>query len=151
VDGEEPRAVRPQQIAIPHFFNWCARLQLVFAASIGGANPVSGLIADSNGNLYGTTQNGGASGRGVVFKLTTGGIKVVLYAFTGGDDGADPTYGSLIADSAAISMARQVGAATRDVPAGSDAAWCSSSRRAGPRRCSTPSAGCLAAATGVIP
>ena len=34
-----------------------------------GAGPVAGLIADSAGNLYGTTRFGGASNSGVVFKL----------------------------------------------------------------------------------
>jgi uncharacterized repeat protein (TIGR03803 family) len=35
-----------------------------------GAFPVAGLIADFAGNLYGTTQSGGAAGKGVVFKLS---------------------------------------------------------------------------------
>jgi len=35
-----------------------------------GANPFAGLIADSAGNLYGTTAAGGPSGNGVVFELT---------------------------------------------------------------------------------
>ncbi len=35
----------------------------------GGAEPVAGLVADSAGNLYGTTLGGGASGAGTVFKL----------------------------------------------------------------------------------
>jgi uncharacterized repeat protein (TIGR03803 family) len=39
-----------------------------------GAGPVAGLIADSFGNLYGTTLGGGASGKGVVFKLTGAGF-----------------------------------------------------------------------------
>ena len=35
-----------------------------------GVRPVAGLIADRAGNLYGTRVNGGASGKGVVFKLS---------------------------------------------------------------------------------
>jgi hypothetical protein len=35
-----------------------------------GANPVGGLIGDSADNLYGTTQDGGASGIGLVFEIT---------------------------------------------------------------------------------
>ncbi|MGH9208408.1 MAG: choice-of-anchor tandem repeat GloVer-containing protein, partial [Acidimicrobiales bacterium] len=68
---------------------------------IDGANPYAGLIADSSGNLYGTTYGGGASQNGVVFKLTPGGTETVLYSFcslTGCSDGAAPQAG-LIADS----------------------------------------------------
>jgi len=75
-----------------------------------GANPLGGLIADSSGNLYGTTTGGGAPGCsffniafgcGVVFKLSPSGTETVLHTFTGSDggsDGAIPTAG-LIADS----------------------------------------------------
>ncbi len=64
-----------------------------------GALPDSGLIADSSGNLYGTTVEGGASGQGTVFKLSPGGIETVLHSFTGfPSDGAYPEAG-LIADS----------------------------------------------------
>src|ERR1700756_5147427 len=62
-----------------------------------GAQPIAGLIADGNGNLYGTTAKGGASGNGVVFKLAPGGTYTVLYSFTGGSDGRFPQAG-LIAD-----------------------------------------------------
>ncbi|MGH6846196.1 MAG: choice-of-anchor tandem repeat GloVer-containing protein, partial [Methylocella sp.] len=73
-----------------------------FTGSSDGAFP-GGLIADSSGNLYGTTGGGGASGCGGfgcggVFKLSPGGSETVLYSFTGGIDGGGPTAG-LIADS----------------------------------------------------
>src|SRR5262249_39429257 len=56
------------------------------------------LIADSSGNLYGTTRVGGASNNGVVFQLSPDGTYTVLYSFAGGSDGAQPLAG-LIADS----------------------------------------------------
>jgi uncharacterized repeat protein (TIGR03803 family) len=105
-----------------------------------GLGPQAGLIADSTGNLYGTTHDGGGSGCGVVFKVSPGGTETVLYSFTGASDGAGPSAGP-IADVPAISMARQ-GMATRR-----DRAWCSRSHRAGPRRCCTP----LRAATELVP
>ena len=55
-----------------------------FTGGSDGAGPLAGLIADSSGNLYGTTVFGGASGQcGVVFKLSPGGTETVLYSFTG--------------------------------------------------------------------
>src|SRR5262249_60574688 len=50
-----------------------------------GARPQAGLIADSDGNLYGTTQGGGATENGVVFKLAPDGTYTVLYSFTSKD------------------------------------------------------------------
>jgi len=44
-----------------------------------GAEPAAGLIADSSGNPLGTTTFGGASGNGVVFKLTPSGTFTLLY------------------------------------------------------------------------
>ena len=69
-----------------------------------GANPVGGLTMDRAGNLYGTTQYGGADGWGMVFKLVqTGGAWIMhpLYSFPsiylqGGNDGAEPTAGVTI-------------------------------------------------------
>ena len=64
-----------------------------------GVTPGFGrLIGDSAGNLYGTTQAGGASGAGIVYKLDKTG-ETVLYSFTGGADGGEPDEG-LIRDSA---------------------------------------------------
>jgi uncharacterized repeat protein (TIGR03803 family) len=40
-------------------------------ASIDGASPAASLFADGGGNLYGTAQDGGAGGAGVVFRIGT--------------------------------------------------------------------------------
>jgi uncharacterized repeat protein (TIGR03803 family) len=66
-----------------------------------GAYPMSSLTLNRGGKaLFGTTPYGGSSNAGVVFSLT---IKTstytVLYNFTGGSDGADPT-GALALDAA---------------------------------------------------
>jgi uncharacterized repeat protein (TIGR03803 family) len=55
-----------------------------------GETPYAGLIQGSDGNLYGTTYFGGASGFGTVFKVTLSGIETVLYSFAGGSDGQHP-------------------------------------------------------------
>jgi uncharacterized repeat protein (TIGR03803 family) len=76
-----------------------------FTGGTDGANPGSGLVRDTGGNLYGTTLGGGGSGCssgagcGTVFKITSAGNEEVLYSFTGNDDGATPSA-SLILDAA---------------------------------------------------
>ncbi|MGB7438829.1 MAG: choice-of-anchor tandem repeat GloVer-containing protein [Candidatus Acidiferrum sp.] len=71
-----------------------------FTGGSDGGYPLSGVISDSGGNLYGTTQGGGASAAGVVFKLDTSGHETVLYSFTGGVDGGYPLWVTLARDSA---------------------------------------------------
>jgi uncharacterized repeat protein (TIGR03803 family) len=70
-----------------------------FTGGTDGAYPNANLVRDKNGNLYGTTQNGGdlscmigttLIGCGVVFKVNTAGHVTVQYAFTDGTDGAWP-------------------------------------------------------------
>jgi uncharacterized repeat protein (TIGR03803 family) len=66
-----------------------------------GAYPQARLLAGSDGYLYGTTFEGGTygfansatNGFGAVFKLSTSGALTSLYAFTGGNDGANPEAG----------------------------------------------------------
>ncbi len=71
-----------------------------------GTIPVGGVIADSNGYLYGTTSLGGESGSGVVFQLSSSGTEYkVLYSFCSRDlcfDGGSPLPG-LVADPAGLS------------------------------------------------
>ena len=54
-----------------------------------GANPCSGLILGSDGNLYGTTSQGGLGGDGTVFQITTNGILNTLVWFNW-SNGANP-------------------------------------------------------------
>ncbi|HLW89080.1 MAG TPA: choice-of-anchor tandem repeat GloVer-containing protein [Terriglobales bacterium] len=70
-----------------------------FTGGTDGANPWSGLLRDASGNLYGTTEAGGAFGFGTVFKIGPSGRKTILYNFAGGTDGAYP-FGALITDGA---------------------------------------------------
>lgn len=55
-----------------------------------GSGPYAGVILDSAGNLYGTTEFGGTAGSGVVFKVSPSGEGTVLYSFAGGTDGKTP-------------------------------------------------------------
>ncbi|HEY2532519.1 MAG TPA: choice-of-anchor tandem repeat GloVer-containing protein [Xanthobacteraceae bacterium] len=64
-----------------------------FAGGSDGENPYAGVIQGGDGNFYGTTYNGGASGHGTVFKITPSGVETVLYSFAGGNDGANPEAG----------------------------------------------------------
>jgi uncharacterized repeat protein (TIGR03803 family) len=54
-----------------------------------GANPYAALL-DINGELYGTTDGGGANSAGTVFTITTSGKETVLYSFKGPPDGQQP-------------------------------------------------------------
>jgi uncharacterized repeat protein (TIGR03803 family) len=64
-----------------------------FQGGTDGEIPLAGLIADSAGNLYGTTFMGGAHGAGTVFEVSPTGQETVLYSFKAGNDGANPEAG----------------------------------------------------------
>jgi uncharacterized repeat protein (TIGR03803 family) len=53
----------------------------------------AGLALDTKGNLYGTTQLGGAHDEGTVFKLTPTGKETILHSFGEGKDGTTPLAG----------------------------------------------------------
>jgi uncharacterized repeat protein (TIGR03803 family) len=57
-----------------------------------GSNPEAGLVQGSDGNFYGTTTYGGASGWGVVFRLTASGNNQTLYSFPGRSGGQAAGY-----------------------------------------------------------
>ena len=68
-----------------------------FNGGVDGSTPVGGLVRDSKGNLYGTTPYGGTLNQGTIFEVSATGVKKLLYAFSGGVDGAYPV-GTLIRD-----------------------------------------------------
>jgi uncharacterized repeat protein (TIGR03803 family) len=64
-----------------------------------GANPSAGVTFDSNGNMFGTTSNGGAYGFGIIWEITALGVYKDLHDFGGkitnangkpGPDGQNP-------------------------------------------------------------
>lgn len=77
-----------------------------FGGTSDGATPYAGLVRDAAGNLYGTAQYAGLPGGcmfgygcGVIFKIDAAGNQMVLYSFTGGPDGGNPSAG-LVRDKA---------------------------------------------------
>ena len=88
-----------------------------FAGGSDGIFPQAGLVADKNGNLYGTTLLGGGgtgcsdgtSGCGTLFELSPDGRETVLYAFSGGSDGAFPMAGLLLDKAGNLYGTTQIG------------------------------------------
>lgn len=82
---------------------WTYQSVYAFRGGADGASPSARLTIDQAGNLYGTTNSGGASGRGTVFRIAPSGPtawqKTILYSFRGGSDGANP-LGHLVRDAA---------------------------------------------------
>lgn len=64
-----------------------------FQGGTDGWLPRSNLVSDGAGNLYGTTEGGGAKGFGTVFEVTPGGSETILYSFQAGSDGELPLAG----------------------------------------------------------
>jgi uncharacterized repeat protein (TIGR03803 family) len=81
---------------------WTVSILHVFRGA-DGQHPAAGLVLDKAGNLYGTTDEGGASGLGVVFKLKPNPdgtwTESVLHSFAGGAGGNQPAAG-LVFDTA---------------------------------------------------
>ncbi len=66
-----------------------------FAGSTFGYVPFAGLVQARDGNFYGTATQGGSSGYGTVFRVTTNGAISLLHAFSDNTEGAIP-YSPLI-------------------------------------------------------
>lgn len=94
-----------------------------FTGGNDGALPAGGLTLDSAGALYGTALLGGGGGTGchgstcgVVYKLTPSNgnwIQSVLYTFTGGSDGGQPSGGVIFDTAGNLYGTAQTGGAYR--------------------------------------
>jgi uncharacterized repeat protein (TIGR03803 family) len=61
-----------------------------------GLYPVAALVQGSDGTLYGTTDYGGVSGDGTVFKVTLQGQETILHSFSNSPDGRLAAYSVVI-------------------------------------------------------
>ena len=95
-----------------------------FSGANDGAYPLSGVMFDNAGNLYGTTSYGGASRLGTVYELSptqSGWSETILYSFTNSDTGGGS--GGLIMDARGdlFGITGEVGAAYELTP--QDGSW----------------------------
>jgi uncharacterized repeat protein (TIGR03803 family) len=65
-------------------YSFCAELGHCL---VTGSIPDGGVTLGTDGNFYGTTQDGGTNGDGTVFKITPGGTLTTLWNFTEGTKG----------------------------------------------------------------
>ncbi len=63
-------------------YSFCAKTNCT-----DGNYPLAGLVQSTDGRLYGTTDAGGASNYGTVFRITTSGALTTLHSFAGTDGG----------------------------------------------------------------
>lgn len=66
---------------------WVENVIYSFTGESDGIGPIGGLTLDSEGNLYGTTDSGGAGNFGTVYELSLSGsswTETTLHAFSGG-------------------------------------------------------------------
>ena len=79
---------------------WDERVIYSFQNGSDGNSPISNLVHDAAGNLYGTTSEGGL-GSGTIFKLTPSGggqwTESVVHAFAGSPDGGF-SYNGMVVD-----------------------------------------------------
>lgn len=66
------------------------RTLATFEGTIGG-QPEAGLVADANGNLFGTTTSGGENGYGEVFEIVGSGFVTGVESSSAGVDADDPS------------------------------------------------------------
>jgi uncharacterized repeat protein (TIGR03803 family) len=79
---------------------WTEEVIYSFQEGTDGNSPISNLVFDKAGNLYGTTSEGGL-GSGAIFKLSPGGAgnwtETIVHAFAGPPDGGF-SYNGMVVD-----------------------------------------------------
>lgn len=86
----------------------------VRSLQLTGANPWAGLI-NVGSLLYGTTQYGGSSNKGVVYKISVGGVEKPIHSFAGPPDGEYPIGPVLrVASCSCLYGTTQVGGTSND-------------------------------------
>jgi uncharacterized repeat protein (TIGR03803 family) len=122
LDGTTEYGASPREIGgtafqlTPHTGgSWEESILYDFAKHQDGSQPVGAVVADSSGNLFGTTEAGGAGGCatygiynvgcGTVFKVARSGNgwkENVIYSFDGGYEGVRPESGLLVDPSGSL-------------------------------------------------
>ena len=78
---------------------WDENVIYSFQNGSDGNSPISNLVFDTVGNLYGTTSEGGL-GSGVIFKLSSVGVRqwteTIVHSFQGAPDGGFPYNGMVV-------------------------------------------------------
>jgi uncharacterized repeat protein (TIGR03803 family) len=70
---------------------WTETILHVFGSvSNDGSYPDGPLVRDAQGNLYGTTSQGGSDNYGTTFRISPSGTETILHNFASGSDGAYP-------------------------------------------------------------
>src|SRR5450755_1561047 len=82
-----------------------------FTNGTDGAYPISPLVRDASGTMYGATSVGGSSGQGTVFKIDATGQETILHSFNLVPDGESP-QSALVLDAAGNLYGTTVGGGT---------------------------------------
>ena len=77
-------------------YSFCSSAAAVCA---DGQYPRGQLLRDKQGNLYGTTYNGGKDGVGTVFRLSPGGTETIIHSFVNATTDGQYPNGGVVMDS----------------------------------------------------
>ena len=83
--------------------SWTETVVHDFSGGMDGATSIAGLTLDAEGNFYGTTEEGGPSNLGTVFRLSPAGLEwseSVIHSFSLDAGGWGPGAGTLVLDAA---------------------------------------------------